>query len=435
MIIEVKFKNWMSFRDETHLSLVATQERRLMARVPKIKSTPTLRVSPVALFYGGNASGKSNLFSLFAFLKRMVISPISDKSKDIPVANFMLDDSASKLPTEIEISFLAKDNEIYKYHVSFDRTQVLLEELAIATPTNKRVLFARANKKVKLVNTALGKDKRANAFAEVINKNQLFLAIAGTSVPLLSKPYDWFRHQLKVISPNATYGGFERMLSRNKDDSKHLASLLSDLDTGICKIDLEKSDISALPEELDNGINNLSNNDIIDINMDGERIFISKLENEVTVSKIVTFHKGADNPFTKFNMRQESDGSRRLMDILPAFIDLEKKSAASVYVIDELDRSWHYELSRRLLGIYLSQCSTQTCSQLLFSTHDLMLMDQALFRRDEMRFVERDSNGVSSIYSLANCGIRHDKDIRKLYLQGAIGGLPSLLRYGSLGKT
>ncbi|MPN24618.1 hypothetical protein SDC9_172019 [bioreactor metagenome] len=150
---------------------------------------------------------------------------------------------------------------------------------------------------------------------------------------------------------------------------------------------------------------------------------------------MISFHRNGYGELVKFDLSQESEGSLRLLDILPAFLDLERNDSHRVYVIDELDRSWHYALSRRLLGIYLSHCSEHSRAQLLFSTHDLMLMDQDLFRRDEIWIAERGENGASSLFSLANCGIRHDKDIRKLYLQGALGGIPQLMRFGSLADT
>ena len=67
-------------------------------------------------------------------------------------------------------------------------------------------------------------------------------------------------------------------------------------------------------------------------------------------------------------------------------------------------------------------------SQLLLTTHDVLLMDQDLFRRDEMWVVERDREGVSALLPFSDYrDVRHDKDIRKSYLQGRLGGVPRLL--------
>ena len=98
-----------------------------------------------------------------------------------------------------------------------------------------------------------------------------------------------------------------------------------------------------------------------------------------------------------------------------------------VYVIDEIDRSLHPLLIRQLLEEYLSNCSTETRTQLLLTTHNVMLMDQQLLRRDEMWVAERDGVGVSSLFSFSEYkDIRYDKDIRKSYLQGRMGGIPRI---------
>ena len=91
MIIELKFKNWTSFRDEECFVLAATQEKRLKNRLPKIRKSPVLNVSPIAALYGGNASGKTNFFKLLSFLKKMVVFPLYDESEDIPLETFKFD--------------------------------------------------------------------------------------------------------------------------------------------------------------------------------------------------------------------------------------------------------------------------------------------------------------------------------------------------------
>ena len=84
-------------------------------------------------------------------------------------------------------------------------------------------------------------------------------------------------------------------------------------------------------------------------------------------------------------------------------------------------------LIRQLLEEYLSNCSTKTRTQLLLTTHNVMLMDQQLLRRDEMWVAERDGAGVSSLFSFSEYkDVRYDKDIRKSYLQGRMGGIPHI---------
>jgi len=130
-------------------------------------------------------------------------------------------------------------------------------------------------------------------------------------------------------------------------------------------------------------------------------------------------------------MYQESDGSQRIIDLLPAFLEIAGADSKRVYVIDEVDRSLHTLLTRQLLESYLSGCSQDSRAQLLFTTHDVLLMDQQLLRRDEMWITERDEAGVSSLMSFSEYkDVRYDKDIRKSYLQGRLGGIPRILLSG-----
>lgn len=134
-----------------------------------------------------------------------------------------------------------------------------------------------------------------------------------------------------------------------------------------------------------------------------------------------------------FDISQESDGTQRVIDLLPAFLNLTKDNPKKVYIIDELNRSLHPLLSRQLLESYLNTCLPQSRCQLLFTTHDIFLMEQSILRRDEMWLLERNNHGVSSLFSLSDYHkVRYDKDIRKSYLQGRFGGIPKFLLSGML---
>jgi AAA15 family ATPase/GTPase len=159
-----------------------------------------------------------------------------------------------------------------------------------------------------------------------------------------------------------------------------------------------------------------------------ERYLITRKEGELIVKKLVTCHSKMDGTDAKFELYEESDGSQRVIDLLPFFLEVSNPASKKVLVIDELDRSLHTLLTRSLLEEYLNSCSSETRSQLLLTTHDVLLMDQKLLRRDEMWVTERDPKGVSNIFSFSEYkDVRYDKDIRKSYLQGRMGGIPKIL--------
>ena len=110
---------------------------------------------------------------------------------------------------------------------------------------------------------------------------------------------------------------------------------------------------------------------------------------ELIVKKLITYHSKTDGTEARFEIHQEPDGSQRVIDLLPAFLNLSESTSKKVYIIDEIDRSLHTLLTR-LIDVCLAKCSMKTRNQLLLTTHDVLLMDQQLLRRDEMWVTERD---------------------------------------------
>lgn len=144
--------------------------------------------------------------------------------------------------------------------------------------------------------------------------------------------------------------------------------------------------------------------------------------------KLVTCHAKKGGGDVKFEMASESDGSQRVIDLLSAFLGASALGSRKVFVIDERDRSLHTLLTRQLLEAYLEGCGADSRSQVLLTTHDVLLMDQDLLRRDEMWVVERDRHGASSLVAFSdfNADIRYDKEVRESCLQGRLGGAPRI---------
>ena len=127
-----------------------------------------------------------------------------------------------------------------------------------------------------------------------------------------------------------------------------------------------------------------------------------------------------------FSLVEDCEGTRRLLDLIPAFVELRMKQNF-VYVIDELDRSLHTQLLEWLIQYYLNSCGEGSRSQLIFTTHDVNLLTQNIFRRDELWGVQKNFAGESDLYSFREFkDIRQDKDIRKIYLNGLIGAVPDI---------
>jgi AAA15 family ATPase/GTPase len=129
-------------------------------------------------------------------------------------------------------------------------------------------------------------------------------------------------------------------------------------------------------------------------------------------------------------MEEESEGTQRLIHLVPSLFILKQDSEIVVF-LDELDRRLHPLLSRYFVETAIN-CRAKG-NQLVFTTHDTNLLDLDLLRRDEIWFIEKDSQGASSCYSLAEFKIRPDLKIEKGYLNARFGAIPFLGDIQNLG--
>ena len=139
--------------------------------------------------------------------------------------------------------------------------------------------------------------------------------------------------------------------------------------------------------------------------------------------KILASHELPTGQPAVFPLREESDGSQRLLNLLPALHRLARQGG--VFVIDELERGMHPILARKFIEFFI-KVSGNRQSQLIFATHESTLLDQDLLRRDEVWFAEKDNHGATQLYSLADFKVRKDLRLEKGYLQGRFGAIPFL---------
>jgi AAA15 family ATPase/GTPase len=145
-------------------------------------------------------------------------------------------------------------------------------------------------------------------------------------------------------------------------------------------------------------------------------------EGDILASMMVTHHKHRnDEKLERFELKNESDGTQRIMDLIPIMMDLF--NGENVFIIDELDRSLHPNLTYDFIDLFLEK-TKGISSQLIVTTHESRLLSQKLVRKDEIWFAWKDSGGTSSIYSLEEFKVRFDKDIRNDYLLGRFKGVP-----------
>ena len=435
MLVSFSLENWMSFRNQVTFSMVASRERQHRERVPKLGKYQT-RVLPVAAIYGGNASGKTNFFKALSFAKSLVINGTRPDNL-IPVEPFRLDTKAADQPSRFSFELLI-DEVIYEFSFAVTRKAVLEEKLVVITGNSEKVLYHRRDGDPNF-DSSLANDMFLNFAFQGTRDNQLFLTNSvSQKVDNFRPVYDWFQGTLELVAPDSRFEQFDQFLDEGHPFYSIMNEMLRQLDTGISHMGSEEVPFENIPwpepmktsmqEKVKEGMTVRMLNAPIN-----ERFVVTRKNGELIAKKLATYHTKADGTEAEFDIRQESDGSQRVIDLLPAFLELSSQGSKKVYVIDELDRSLHSLLTRGLLEVYLGKCSTESRTQLLLTTHDVLLMDQQLLRRDEMWVAERDVNGASDLVSFSEYkDVRYDKDIRKSYLQGRLGGIPRILLGGAL---
>jgi len=430
MIISFSLENWMSFRDLATFSMTASRERQHGERVPKLGKFQT-RVLPIAAIYGGNASGKTNLFKALNFARNLVLKGTQPEAV-IPVEPFRLDGKEGNRPSRFRFELLI-DEIIYEFSFSVTFKEVLEERLVKVTSTSETVLYERRNGRPNF-DSSLDNDQFLHFAFQGTRDNQLFLTNSVSQKVEAFRPiYDWFKDTLRLIAPDSRFAPFEQFLDEDHPLYATMNKMLPQLDTGISHLGGEEIPFENLqiPESEKAKVEQLLQEGKtvrLVTQPINERYVVTRKGDKLEAKKLVSFHTKADGNMAKFEIRQESDGSQRVIDLLPAFLELGAKCSKKVFVIDEVDRSLHTLLTRRLLEVYLAGCSPETRSQMFITTHDVLLMDQNLLRRDEMWVTERDSTGASTLIPFSDYrDVRYDKDIRKSYLQGRLGGIPKLL--------
>ncbi len=442
MLIRFSVENFLSFSERTEFSMLPGKGRIHEHHVVKAVDKNDIPVLKSAIIYGANASGKSNVIKAISFAKKMIINGTTSDGQSLDFKNFRLDKSFWNKPSRIEFE-IKQNNKNYAYGFVFDNNQVVEEWLyEIFKLKEDREIFSRKKGSkhhvfnLEGIKTENQKEKQfLNFTAEGTRKNQLFLTeckvrnvkdnVKGIS-ELLSI-YDWFESALSILFPNSKLGGIEFQLKSNESISKVFHEFLDYFNTGVSGIDLVDADIEkiGMPKEVqDKILSKLKVNNEIIITSPDQITYALKKEKggEIKFFRMMTKHivQGSTRP-ELFEVNEESDGTQRIMDFIPAIIELFKKS--NVFIIDEIDRSLHPNLTYDFIDLFLSK-SIGVNSQLIVTTHESALLSQKLVRKDEVWFVTKNKEGASCLYSLEEYKVRFDKEIRKDYLLGRYKAIP-----------
>ena len=437
MLIRFAVENYNSFKDRQVFSMVAGKQTRHPSHYLKVKEKRLLKGS---FFFGANASGKSNFVRALDFMRRITLFGTSAMLYNDKY--FRIDPAYKDKPGVFQVDFI--QNQIvfsYGFAINYNTYEICGEWLYRLDSADKETCIFEREKGGK-VNTELSLDAasktRFDIYCEDLHEDGLLLHEVGnknlttdSDLRELLFAYKWFK-KLTVVYPDSHAKNKNTFFLNPASNTDNMADLLRVFDTGIENIKKGKQSaekaFSFLPDvikkdlinDIEQDLRKAGNGEHLRMIEIGDQQFEISMENdEIVAEKIMTDH---GNETELFELSDESDGTKRLFDLIPLYEFGQKER---IIVVDELDRSLHSKLTEKYIKLFFELTKNKP-SQLICTTHDLNLMSLNLLRQDEIWFVEREKDHSSRIYSLSDYKQRFDKNILNDYLVGRYGAIPCL---------
>lgn len=409
MLIQFNFKNFNSFRDEATLDLSAAKMTEFSERVISVGGE---KILPVAAVYGANASGKSNVYAAFEYMTDYVVNSFKygDEVKnfdEIRPHPFLFDKESAQADTSFEVYFTVpgdKTEKSYNYGFCVGQKGITEEWLNYKAKTARKYksIFYRDENTLDL--SGIPKASREN-ISIALEKQVLIVSLgAKLRVTKCKLVRDWFLNNEFADFGNVINNFFMlRVLPEGfVDDEKvqeKVVKFFASFDETI-----KGFEVTRLPQQDD-----------------------SKDE----YFKIDALHKMiGSNELAKIPLQDESAGTLKMFALYPEL--QEVLNHGGVFFIDELNARLHPLLVRNFILTFLNLENNVNHAQLVFTTHDTWQLSNRLLRRDEIWFTEKNEDGLSTLYSLADfidedgSRIRKDESYEKNYLLGKYGAIPSL---------
>jgi uncharacterized protein len=419
MIVSFSVSNFRSFASEQTFSLVASNR---FARDHENHTLPIPgsreRVLRSAVLYGANGAGKSNLFKAMRYMRIMARG--SAKRKNGTRREVFRFGQGETTPSSFDLQFIT-NQKLYRFGFKVDDERVLEEWLALVDGTKERTLYERTtdtNGRVTIEAPGLkASGEKLKALATVAGpQNQTFLATINLTLDEASRGEEingiltWFKRGLTLISPDASYGNLGDLLSQNSNFKTFAGEFLKSSSTGIDRLTVDRREIteeelrgllpsSVLGSVLKDIVEDDDGTAVVRLGEGNEFVIERKPQNRFFKVTIRSIHEHEPGKAIPLELEEESDGTKRLLNLMPALHRIRNNSA--IYFIDEIDRSLHPILVRHFLEFFLKSCEGGQ-RQIIVTTHESSLLDLDVLRRDEIWFAEKDPNAMTHLYSLSD---------------------------------
>ena len=389
-------------------------------------------VLQVGVIYGANASGKSNMVKAIQYAQYLILGATTLSALALNRYRFL----KKPKPASFEFRFLA-GGQVFVYGFTITQDAIAEEWLDASSEAGREVnVFTREKTEIQIGRLrSFGKEglvpKKALGALKLLGvRDDQLLLNRIVDLPeqhrgdLLNRVVWWFKDCLAIVGADSPFRPLLDMLSGDDDFRRFCGAFLKNVGTGINDLSIErhKIDVEKVPKPLLDRLQAPQGQEVT-VLVGGPGMSYELDVNEPTkiVRKNLTAsHQVSDSDYS-LPFQEESDGTQRCLELLPALYHLTQ--ACKVFVVDEIDRSLHPLLCHALVKLFLDSCPGG-CQQMIVTTHETHLLDLDLLRRDEIWFLEKDKNQQSRLSSLGDWKARKDLRIEKGYLQGRFGGIP-----------
>ena len=339
-------------------------------------------------FFGPNASGKSSFIESIDFAQEFILQG-KKSGKGTGIDQFKGEFEDLKGVSSFQFVFYL-DSEVYEYGFALDRYQVHEEWLMQLKEDGFVSLFTRVTdesgiSEIDVESNFIDKNSKEGILTEILKdsikekqKNQLFLyKLYDNGVKRAEKIIEWFKN-LQVIFPESKIKALPIRIKANSDLRTYIGEMLRKMDTGVFNISVASDEIDfydlaeelQIPKKIIEEIEEIKNGII---NLQGKYFIFAENQKKRTVLIQLKFEHELNGKRVKFDMDEESDGTQRLLDLLPMLFAM-KQDSNTIYFIDEIDRSLHTKLSQYLLMEFINNCEN-TYNQIIFTAHDVNLIN------------------------------------------------------------